>query len=264
MYNVTQEGFLCGLSKHFNHYDCGMTAGFEWMLMNDISDQIAHAINFKTVLIGEHVPYFFAEPMISIDFVDNRLTPTKGTFAALTLKGMFPLKGEGSYFVKGLIENGWFVPVSLLVWATRIRIGHIFKQEFNAVMPTERFYLGGPNSLRGYQVDKCPPLGAFIDDQGQVQWLQQGGKTMLNFNTELRFPLFYRMLQGVVFQDFGILVERPWDLMIFPDKPLAASGFGLRYATPIGPLRFDIGWKWYKDRPDDAAYAWFLTFDHMF
>ncbi len=118
--------------------------------------------------------------------------------------------------------------------------------------------------MRGYQVDKCPPLGTYVDDQSEVRWIQQGGKTMLNFNTELRFPLFYKPVQGVVFQDFGILVERPQDLLVIPDKPLAATGFGLRYETPIGPLRFDIGWKWYRDHPDDPMYAWFLTFNHMF
>lgn len=264
LYNITQEGFLLGLSKHFSCGDMGMTTGIEWMKMNDISDRISRAINFKTTLIGQHVPYFFAEPMVYLDFLDNRLTPRKGTFAAFTFKGMFPLATDASYFVKALVENGWFVPLAELVWATRIRIGHIFKQEFNAVMPTERFYLGGPNSLRSYQVDKCPPLGAFLDDNDQIQWIQQGGKTMLNLNTELRFPLFYKPLQGVVFQDFGILVERPQDLIAFSNRTLGATGFGLRYATPIGPFRFDIGWKLNKQTPEEPAYAWFLTFDHMF
>ncbi len=264
LYNITQEGFLCGLSKHFSCGDIGMTIGVEWMMMNDISDRISRAINFKTTLIGQHVPYFFAEPMVYLDFLDNRLTPRKGSFAAFTFKGMFPLATDASYFVKALVENGWFVPLAELIWATRIRVGHIFKQEFNAVMPPERFYLGGPNSLRSYQVDKCPPLGAFIDDNDQIQWIQQGGKTMLNLNTELRFPLFYKPLQGVVFQDFGILVERPQDLVAFPSRTLGATGFGLRYATPIGPFRFDIGWKLRRQSPEEPAYAWFLTFDHMF
>jgi len=49
-----------------------------------------------------------------------------------------------------------------------------------------------------------------------------------------------------------------------PQDILAATGFGLRIFTPIGPLRFDIGWKWRKQLPIERSFAWFLTFGQAF
>ena len=146
--------------------------------------------------------------------------------------------------------------------ALRAKFGHIFKESFSKIMPPERFYLGGANSLRGYLPDRCPPLGKYTDDSGQVHYVPQGGKSMLNMNMELRCPLI-KSLTMALFQDVGVLVD---DVKkINQDKSnLSATGVGLRYMTPFGPLRFDVGWKWKKSYPNDSRYSWFLTFGHAF
>jgi outer membrane protein insertion porin family len=220
-------------------------------------------LHFRTDLVDKKIPYFFIEPSIYIDLLNDKLNPTEGMFGLVSLKGMFPLDAGTSYFLKFFFEQGIFVPIKQSILASRVRFGHIFRKAFEAIMPPERFYLGGANSLRGYQTDKCPPVGSFIDDNGKVQWVAQGGKTMVNFNFELRMPLKKNILYGVVFQDFGVLVEDP-DSLFKPKKPLAATGFGFRYVTPIGPLRFDIGWKWHKETAEESSYAWYLTFGHAF
>ena len=263
LYQVLQQGFLMGVSKKQGHCDFGLTSGFEWMETNDISLELARAINFKTDLVNKKIPYFFIEPMVYADFLNETLNPTQGFFGLATIKGMFPFK-ESSFLVKFLAEQGTFIPLDPIVLAIRFRAGHIFRREFSAVMPPERFYLGGPYSLRGYLQDYCPPLGAYIDDNGQVNYVPQGGKTMLNANFELRIPVNKQVVWGALFQDFGILIEDVVAQGIGSSKPLAATGFGVRYMTPVGPLRFDIGWKWYKDRPEAPSYAWFLTFGNAF
>jgi outer membrane protein assembly factor BamA len=263
LYQVLQQGFLMGVSKKQGHCDFGLTSGFEWMETNDISLELARAINFKTDLVNEKIPYFFIEPMIYADFLNETLNPTEGFFGMATIKGMFPFK-ESSFLIKFLAEQGTFIPLDPAVLAIRLRAGHIFRREFSAVMPPERFYLGGPYSLRGYLQDYCPPLGAYLDDNGQVNYVPQGGKTMLNANFELRVPVNKQVVWGAVFQDFGILIEDLVARGIGTSKPLAATGFGVRYMTPVGPLRFDIGWKWHRDRPEDPSYAWFLTFGNAF
>jgi outer membrane protein insertion porin family len=263
LYQVLQQGFLMGVSKKQNHCDLGLTGGFEWMETNDISLELARAINFKTDLVNKKIPYFFIEPMVYADFLDETMNPTRGFFGLATIKGMFPFK-ESSFLVKFLAEQGTFIPFDPAVLAIRFRAGHIFRREFSAVMPPERFYLGGPYSLRGYLQDYCPPLGAYREDNGTVNYVPQGGKTMLNANFEWRIPLNKPTIWGAAFQDFGILIEDVVAQGIGSSKPLAATGFGMRYMTPVGPLRFDIGWKWYKDRPEDPSYAWFLTFGNAF
>lgn len=264
LYKVTQEGLLINIASQTRHTNTSFTCGTEWMETKDISEELAEAINFKTDLISKKVPYFFIEPSMFIDFLDDKLNPTKGLFIAGSIKGMFPLTSS-SYFVKMLIEQGMFFPLikdTKIIFGARVRFGHIFKETFSKIMPPERFYLGGANSLRGYLPDACPPLGTIIEADGKTQRVAQGGKSMVNMNFEVRIPLFQKF-DTVVFQDFGVLVE---DIshVSYGNNNLAATGFGLRYQTSLGPIRFDIGWKWQKPFPEDTAYAWFLTFGHAF
>lgn len=108
----------------------------------------------------------------------------------------------------------------------------------------------------------CPPLGKLLNDEGEIEFVPQGGKAMLQGTVELRFPL-YKNLGGVVFQDCGYLSGGLWPDMLKGDL-LAATGVGLRYKTPIGPLCFDIAVKWLKRESSLPRYAWFLTFGHAF
>jgi len=264
LYEATQAGMLASAVHKREHTSIGINGGFEWMETKNLSSNLATAINFEADLIGKKVPYFFIEPNFLIDLLDDKVNPKKGLFAVASLKGMFPFK-EGSYLVKVMVEQGLFFPLyksSSIICAARMRFGHIFRESFSKIMPPERFYLGGPNSLRGYLPDSCPPLGTYTDDTGTVQRVPQGGKSMVNVNVELRIPVA-KQFGVVVFQDFGVLAKEASDLNR-GENNAAVSGCGLRYQTPFGPLRFDIGWKWKKPFEEDTRYAWFLTFGHAF
>ncbi|MBA3752525.1 BamA/TamA family outer membrane protein, partial [Candidatus Dependentiae bacterium] len=106
-----------------------------------------------------------------------------------------------------------------------------------------------------------PPLNDVRCDDC-VLWVPLGGKTMANINAEVRFPLYDRV-SGAVFIDGGILTQNCF-ADIAANRWFGASGFGLRCATPLGPIRFDIGWKWRKRDIKDTSYAFFLTLGHAF
>ena len=269
MYTVTRQGFLLGMHKKTHRVDGGLNFGIEWMetTIRDtvLADCLARAINFEPQLLDKTIPFFFIEPTLFIDHLDHKLNPTTGTFTIISLKGMFPLKGEhiDSYFVKLLVEQSLFIPLRSLVFALRFRFGHIFHKKLCSIMPTERFYLGGSHSLRGYETDFAPPLGVFVDEDGSERVVPRGGKSMLNINVELRFPLFRKKVGGVIFQDMGLLSSDNFaDFNV--DSVLAATGFGIRFYTPLGPLRFDIGWKWHRRKSIERSFAWFLSFGHAF
>src|SRR5437763_1102724 len=101
---------------------------------------------------------------------------------------MFPIGKESMelYFVRLMAEQTFYVPIKTLVVALRCRFGHIFHKDFASIMPTERFYLGGANSIRSYETDLCPPLGV-VDDHSEKRLVPQGGKSMININVEGRF-----------------------------------------------------------------------------
>ncbi len=267
VYTLIQNGFLIGLQKKNQYIDIGWNNGCEWMKLHIKDEQklsFAHAIDFEPRLIDKTVPFFFTEPTIMVERLDNALNPTRGGVGLFSLKMMIPLlkKYKDSFFLKVLFEQSVFFPLRPVVGALRFRCGHIFYREFSGIMPSERFYLGGSHSLRGYEADLAPPLGVFVDDDGKHRIVPRGGRTMVNANLELRFPV-WRKIGGVIFQDLGVLSGTMF-ADFKPQDLLAASGFGLRIFTPLGPLRFDIGWRWRKQLAIERSFAWFLTFGQAF
>ncbi len=273
LYTFYQHGFLVG-AHHKNRYlDAGLNVGFEVMRTTFSDDDLktkaaaillAEAINFDVRLLDRNVPYFFFEPTIMVDLLDNNLYPTQGMFSLLSLKGMFPTKKQfsNSYFIKMLVEHSWFIPLKQIVAAFRFRFGHIFHRKFSDIMPSERFYLGGSNSVRSYETDLAPPTSIFIDDDGKKHVVPRGGKTMFNVNIELRIPVAPKA-GFVLFQDLGLLCGDSF-ADFSAGRLVAGTGFGMRYHTPIGPLRFDIGWKWRREQPEERGFNWVLTFGQAF
>jgi outer membrane protein assembly factor BamA len=271
LYDISQQGFLIGVREKWRSCDLGLNLGCEWMKTSMKKDsaklacQMACAIHFKPALLGKKLPYFFMEPVIVLDRLDEKMNPTFGTFTLCTMKGMLSLCDcwQDASFVKLMGEHSMFYPLTpFLVGAFHVRLGHIFFQKFQDIMPFERFYLGGANSIRSYEADLCPPICSFKDDAGNCYTVPQGGKTMAHINVELRFPV-WKNIKGVVFQDLGTLIGQSFSDFDY-SRLLAATGFGVRYNTPIGPLRFDIGWKWRLSHPHDYAYSWFLALGHAF
>lgn len=259
LYKATEQGILA----QFTHAHYGLNVGWEWRTIKHLSVPLAQVINFEPRLINQRIPYAFIEPTVVFDYLDDKLNPTRGSLTALALKAMIPITNETSVVLKFLGEQSFFFPIyRSIIGAFRVRIGHIFNDNFNTLLPSERFYLGGPNSVRGYEPDMAPPLARYINQRGKETFVPLGGKTMFNANIELRFPI-YKSFGGAVFQDIGALVTKK-RFQITDNDLFTTSGFGLRYATPIGPLRFDIGIKWKKRFENDSRFGWYLTFGATF
>lgn len=255
-----------GASLTFFHQHPWWTAcirtGFELNKLSGISRELARVIQFEPRLVDQRIPYVYCEPSVTFEHFDNKADPSRGFISTFSLKAMVPPTLSEGWFVKALLEQSLFYPLyDSVIGALRWRVGHIFNAKFSTILPTERFYLGGANSLRGYETNMVPPLNDVVCD-GKCLWVPVGGKSMVNINAELRFPL-YKALSGVVFTDMGILTQDRF-ADIAANQWLGASGFGLRFASPIGPVRFDIGWKWHKRDPRDKSYAFFFTLGHAF
>jgi len=99
----------------------------------------------------------------------------------------------------------------------------------------ERFFAGGDNTVRGFAQDR---LGepATLDRNG----LPTGGNALVVFNTEVRVPV-WRGLVAAAFVDAGNVFQRVSGLDLGEIR--GAAGFGVRYLSPIGPIRVDLGFK---------------------
>ncbi|MFA6526928.1 MAG: BamA/TamA family outer membrane protein [Candidatus Babeliales bacterium] len=262
-YKALQSGFLLGINDEFKEdFHWGFNIGNEWLRTTHVHGNLKLDSNY----INHTLPFFFMEPSLVIDKLDDRLNTTKGIFGVYSIKAMFP-ESRGDITTRFTLEQSFFYPLyqQNLIGAARIRFGHIFRRKFQHLMPVERFYLGGPYSVRGYDKDTVPPLGEteVIKPDGSTEktYTIQGGSSMLNANFELRFPI-YKSFGAVVFQDVGVLSQSGF--VGIGDRWYPSSGFGLRYRTPLGALRFDIGWKWHSHHIDDSAYGWHLTLGEAF
>jgi len=262
LYKEAHDGFSVTFYHDHPLWRTFVRTGFEVNKLSDIAERLVKVIQFDPALVDKPTPYFYCEPSVLFEYLDNKLDPCKGVLTNLSLKAMAPPSISEGWFVRALIEQSLFYPLFRnFIGALRWRIGHIFSPCFTTIFPTERFYLGGASSLRGYETNMAPPLNELPCDKFCF-WVPVGGKSMVNVNMEVRFPI-YKRLSGVIFTDMGVLSQDRF-ADIAANQWLGATGFGLRVATPIAPLRFDIGWKWRKRVSEDKSFAWFLTMGHAF
>jgi outer membrane protein assembly complex protein YaeT len=277
LYRATQQGFLLGMTRNFEKHTLGLASGIELTGIHDKNTDVknvAQVIDYAQDLLNKKNTFIYLEPSFLYHNLDTILNPTAGFKSTVSCKGMIDFASKASFF-KFLLEQSWYkqiIPRAVL--AVRARAGHVFNQSFTNLVPIERFYLGGVNSIRGYYRDYCPPLGSLdepIQDnhaglpkqaEGLWKYAPQGGRTMIAFNAELRLNM-YQSFDVAFFTDMGVLFK---DSLDKPEENFAGgSGFGLRYNTPIGPLRFDIAWKWkIKYQDFEPAYIWYLTFGQAF
>lgn len=275
IYSAYQKGILFGMQEKHDHVNMGMTLGVEFKGITPANIQdIAISIDYNPELLHKQFAYGFVEPSIMWSYVDNILNPKNGWNAFISCLGMADIVDQTSLF-KVVGEYALYVPLThATVFAVRTRAGHIFNREYRDIMPIDRFYLGGANTIRGYDRDYCPPLGLLtqpvpapntgLPPAAHDLWhyVNQGGRTMLNVNFEVRFPIYFQ-LEGATFIDAGVLIKD--SIQDVRENLLAGAGFGLRYNTPIGPLRFDIAFKLDQKYPDfESPYAWYLTLGQAF
>ena len=166
----------------------------------------------------------------TLDTRDDLLDATHGWFHSSSFEYASELLGSDLRFAKYLAQQVYFhtLPGNVVLGtAVRFGVADAFGQE---VIPSERFYAGGGNTVRGYADDS---LGArtFLGDAA-------GGEALFIVNQEVRVPLG-RYLQGVGFLDAG----RPFAAIgDFSLRDLSASvGLGVRIRTPVVMLRVDFG-----------------------
>ena len=215
-------------------------------------------------------------PVFFFDKRNDPLNPSRGFFTSVAAEYAFPLFTAQTNFLKGFVQSAWYLPLterSQLAFSGRLGTIEPLKprDEPGGVVPyAERFLAGGENTHRAFETDS---LGIFCDPDtpppceptlirtpdGDI--VAVGGNGMALISAEYRFPIFGQ-LRGATFVDAGNVFADGDDIFDVNNFRYGA-GFGLRYLTPVGPIRGDIGWK--LDRKEgEEPYAAFLSLGYAF
>jgi outer membrane protein insertion porin family len=209
---------------------------------------------------------------ISRDTRDDVLEPTRGMFVGIEGSVAARALGGELGFVKGYGQALWFTRVPgrrAVVFATRLAVGladgfpRLDDQENDEgeievvrdLPASERFFAGGDTTIRGFALDTVG-AGNTISPQG----FPRGGNAVLLMNGELRVPVTTN-LGAALFLDGGNVYERIADFG--PGELRGSYGFGVRYRSPLGPIRFDLGFK-IAPRPNESSRAFHFSFGQAF
>ena len=226
---------------NLNTQGVGMTFGYPlWPRVNgyvgyklftndvaDVQDTAADIIKQEAGKTTESVVTF----NLTKDTTDDYMFPTTGYKNTGTIDyAGGPLQGSTDYIRYGA-KTAWFHPLPLdTVFSVRARAGFIERTSDTDVPIFERYYLGGIDTLRGLR-DVGPRDPATGDPLG--------GFTMMCFNFEYIFPLIKNAgMKGLVFFDTGNAWDSGWHI----DDMRKTVGLGIRWYSPIGPLRLEWGY----------------------
>jgi outer membrane protein assembly complex protein YaeT len=216
------------------------------------------------------VPQFLQPVRIGIvsgnliqDRRNNSTNPSRGIYNTIDVGIADKVFGSQRNFGRALVRNATYYKLTdKLILARQTQFGVIvpfgnhdgLSQQESVPLP-ERFFGGGADSLRAFPYNEAGPrdIGAPLVPGGpssQATGFPLGGNALFFNNVELRFPLIGENIQGVVFHDMGNVFSSLSDISFrYKQRDLQdfnytvhAAGFGIRYQTPVGPIRVDLAY----------------------
>lgn len=196
-----------------------LVENYQQGLQDDVGQFVMPGIAFsRTRSRGGAMPTWADSQSLSLEYGDSALASET---RVLRVQG-------GSSWIRSLGQNqrGLF----------RLDAGANITEQFDKLSPSLRFFAGGDNSIRGYSYDSISPT----DDSGALT----GGKYLLTTSLEYQHRIVGNWW-GALFYDYGDA---------FTDSPdfKRGTGFGLRWASPVGPVRLDFAWG--LDAPSGTAF----------
>ena len=183
-------------------------------------------------------------PGIIYDTRDNPFDPKKGILSGASVKLASPFLLSESNFVKFLAYGSTYHQLNKrLVLALSLRGGAAWGYHRTEELPiSERFFLGGRTTVRGYRQDTLGPKGADGNPTG--------GDAFLCGNLELR-TYFGKGFGIVAFLDGGNVWLKAKDMD--PGDLKYSTGLGFRYYTPVGPISIDYGYKLRREKGESRG-----------
>lgn len=264
-YDVERRGAQIGLVRAFGRLQVGLLYDYR------IVETEPHVQGVDLPRESREGRVASLAPNLFYDHRDDPLDPRRGWTGRAVYERAVPLFAADADFDKVFGQvTGYFDLGGAGVLAASLRGGTIENRRattadgvsgIGLIPAAERFFAGGRSSHRAFPLDELGIPGETLEirpDSSDVLPLGGGALTLANF--ELRFPIA-GAFGGLVFADVGNVWREVEDFD--PDEARWGVGAGLRYLSPIGPLRLEVGWP--LDRLDhEETYVWFVSLGYAF
>lgn len=227
------------------HVEVALTYNFRFVDFFNVSP----ALRTSDSILGLDFrdPYFvsYLEPLVNFYFVDSILKPKNGAI----LGAIYDIAGLGGSFSFHKIQptiRGYYTPHERVTFAARASVGFMFPFGAKAGTPIDmRFYLGGSDTVRGWGLRRLSPKVILEDCKSNntgpcEDGVPTGGQTMVLANFETRVRMFNKVSM-VAFFDMGDV--RAGIRSFSPKNWNYSAGPGVRYESPIGVFRLDVGFR---------------------
>lgn len=172
---------------------------------------------------------------------NNIFEPTKGHYASTSLE--YTGLGGTMRWMKADVEGRFYRPIiGDLVFRSRMKVDQLFKTTEREIPRVEKFSMGGARNMRGFNLEDIGPIRKARNTRtNRLEDFNFGGMFSVLGTVELEHPLIKEAgLKWVVFYDTGNVFEKR--IGVDNDFSLRANyGFGFRWFSPIGVLRFEFG-----------------------
>ncbi|MCB9728318.1 MAG: outer membrane protein assembly factor BamA [Deltaproteobacteria bacterium] len=236
----------------FTNNRTGGSLSWGYRLTDELSLSLTYTLqSTNTDIRGTRIPLNLARQSglnsslrgtVTWDSRDNRLFPTRGNFTTLSAETASRYFGSENEFTRLIGRTRFYFPLPLgLIFKTNATLGYVTSPEAEPIPLNERFFVGGIFTVRGFERNSIGQKLYIADnpDEG-LRPFSFGGTKELILNAELEIPIFLELgIRGVLFFDAG----NAWgDNEVFKPYQLRTSaGFGFRWQSPVGPLRFEWG-----------------------
>jgi outer membrane protein insertion porin family len=264
----TQRKFL-----DFTTNSLGTSAAFGRHLISDLSGRISYRFEHETVSnISGDAALLITESARNISSIgfglvwdsrNNILDPSRGNISRANIEFAGGPFGGNTDFTRYTASTRFFFPLPFkTVFSVAGQYGLIsLRNTGNDLIVSERFFLGGPDDLRGFPFRQ---VGARVPtDNGDFVVI--GGTQMVVGTAEYIFPLIPQVgFKGVVFFDIGNVFNDNEKFTLNPSDLRKDFGVGIRWASPLGPLRLEVGFPIGKRLPGENRYQLQFTIGTLF